>query len=107
MKRRCLSTRTDLDWACVYDSLLVLQCQCDCILGDNGLSCASVRRNENALISLDGVDGNLLKGIEGELVLARRFCWGNMGSDRDIRIVWWYGNLMSNLELAISRQLKE
>lgn len=90
---------TDLDWTCIDDSLLVLQSTCNCVLGDNGLSCASVSRHENTLISLDGVDGDLLKGIQGELVLARRLCWGNMGSDRNIRIAWWYGNLMSNLGL--------
>jgi hypothetical protein len=93
---------TNLDWTCVDDPLLVLQGLCNCILGDNGLACTSVRRHKNTLISLDSVDGNLLKWIESELVLARRLCWGNMGGDGNIRIAWWYGDLMSNLELAVS-----
>ena len=98
-----VSFKTNLDGTCVDDPLLTLQCLCNRILGDNSLSCASMRRHENALISLDGVDWNLLRSIKGELVLTGRLHQGNMRGDGNIGIAWGYSNLMLNLvELTIS-----
>lgn len=54
--RRKLFLQSNLDWTRVDDPLFILQCLCDRILGDNGLSCASMSRHENTLISLDGVN---------------------------------------------------
>ena len=66
-----------------------------------------MRRHENALVSLDGMDGNLLERVQGKLVLA---CWlrgRDMRGDGNIRIAWRYGNLMSNLKQEVSGLMRE
>lgn len=65
--------RTYLDRTRVDDPLLIRQSLSDCILCYHGLTGRGMCGYKNALVSLDGVDGNLLEGVEGEFVFASGF----------------------------------
>lgn len=61
-------TPTDLDRTGIHDPLLLVQTGGDRILGDHGLSRTGMGRDEDALVSLDRVDGDALERIQSEFV---------------------------------------
>ena len=56
-----------------------------------------MRRDQNAFVSLYGVDGNFLERIEFKLVFSIRFCWRDVFRDWDVVVIPRDRYLMSNL----------
>lgn len=94
---------TYLDRAGVYDSLLAPETLCDGVLCDYSLACAGVCRDENRLVPLDSMYGDLLEGIQLEWIRACRIGIWNMGRNGDIAIAWGDSYLMSNLRGTTSQ----
>lgn len=69
----CFTEIAYLDRTRVDDPLLIRQSLSDSILCYHGLTGRGMCGYEHALVSLDGVDGDLLEGIEGEFVFASGF----------------------------------
>lgn len=64
---------TYLDRTRVDDPLLICESLSDSILCYHGLTGRGMCGYEHALISLNGVDGDLLEGIEGEFIFPSGF----------------------------------
>ena len=92
-----------LDRTCIDYSLLVCQSLGNSVFGDNSLPGRCMRRDKDTLVTLDGVDGDLLEGVQGELVFPCGLFWRNMVRDRYIRVTGWYRDLVADLWMGSER----
>lgn len=57
-----------------------------------------MRGHENGLIPLNGINGDLLEGVEREFVFPGRFGWRDVLGYGNVVVAWRNGDLMSDLE---------